>query len=384
MADMPLLSARIGDERIDRVIDTQLDALGESREIDKELAAILGEHLLDLHQRGIIGAHTALPNRYINEISSWNIMCGIETSPMEPREVATEFIAHRMLPSLVYIHLMLAASFIKSGTPRDQAIELAKQQIDSGTSRLHMAQIEVHDHISGEDLALHFDNWMPVIYDKSAPSLEDARAGRLHRGSLAQDLEPSAMRSLEIKLESGDFIITDWVRAAGFTDLVDHGDPYRGASERQSEQESFRYAKDFGFTSVRTARTSIEVVSNGSILAVVARDDDIADSVIGFESLGRLDYDLRQVTIADRKALEAIFTTIHGDPVLAASSLQEAMTDETIRLPTMPGIYRVNFSGTGSIDQFLPSRHPLRQDGLTVIMMLEHVSGLPAADEASA
>lgn len=384
MAEMPLLSARIGNERIERVIDTQLEALGESHEIDKELAEILAEHLLDLHQCGIIRAHTALPNRYINEISSWNIMCGIETSPIEPREVAAEFIADRMLPSLVYIHLMLAASFIKSGTPRDQTIELAKQQIDSGTSRLHMAQIEVHDHVSGEDLALHFENWMPVIYDKSAVSLEDARAGRLHRGSLAQDLEPSAMRSLEIKLESGDFIITDWVRAAGFTDLVDDGDPYRGASERQSEQESFRYARNYGFTSVRTARTSIEVVSDASILAVVARDEDIASRVAGFESLGTLSFDLRQVTIADRKALESIFTRVHRDPAVVAASLEEAMTDETIRLPTMPGIYRVNFSGTGSIDQFLPSRHPLRQDGLTVIIMLEHVSGLPAADEASA
>jgi hypothetical protein len=379
MSAMPLLSARLGDELIEQIVDSHLEGNDNNLDLDNTLAVILSEHLLDLNDRGIIRPHTTLPNRYINEISSWNIMCGAETSPIEPRTVATTFIAHRMLPSLVYIHLMLAASFIKSGTPRAEAIALAKRQIDTGSSKLHMTQLEVHDHVTGEDFGLNFENWMPVIYDRSTPTIEDARAGRFHRGSVALDIEPSALRSVEIPLPTGDFIITDWVRAAGFTDLVDDGNPYRGASERESERESYRYAQTFGFTSVRTARTFIEVVSDGSLLAVVARDEDALRSVAGFETLGTLFYDLRQITIADRGALEAIFATIHDEPVSAAQALEEAMTDETIRLPTMPGIYRVSFSGTGTIDQFLPALHPLRQDGLTVMMMLEHVSGLPEA-----
>lgn len=373
MSTLPTLSARLGRDVIERAVDAHAAGHDDDPTIGKVIQEAFRDHLLALRDAGVVKPHVATPNRRINEIEEWNIMCGVQPSTWATPEKAAEGLARRLSHNMVTIHLLMASFGIKDGRDRKETIDDAIRSIDSGSTRSHLSHMECQDHVGGDDLSFRMQDWNPVLFLKQDVTMADIMSGRRLPDVPAPDIEPTALRTVELDMASGDVALGDWFRMEGFTDHVDEGDPYRGGSERESEADSRRYVADHGFTSVRSSRTSYEVVTDGRIHAAIRWDEDERDIPDGFRSVGRLGYDLRQITVMDRSALQTIMERLH-DPAKAVQLTEEGLTaPDMLRLSLPAGRYAVHHSGRGWIEDLLPPDHPLVQDGVQVLMILEPV-----------
>lgn len=371
------LSLRLGMPLIESAIQAHVDGNDDDPIIRNRIEEAFAEHLLALRDAGMIVPHTATPNRRMNDIVHWNGMFGAADGTWPDPEWAVRAVAGRLSHVMVSVHLMMASFAIANGRDRLESIADAVIGIDSGSTRSAMTSMEAEDHVSGETLTLRMRDWNPVLLLRPDITHQDILNRRMPPETPAPDLEPAAMRSVLVDMPSGRGVITDWIRVDGFTDHVDEGDIYRGAGERENEAEAIRYAADHGFVSVRTASTSVDVVTDGRIHAVIRYDEDMTDVPAGFRRLGRLSFDLRQISVIDEEALRTILKRLDDDAEAVERRVREGMTDDTIAIRTVPGSHRVLHSGRGFIEDFLPEDHPLRKDGIMVVMILEPVEEVP-------
>lgn len=375
MTTVTPLSLRLGLPLIESAIQAHIDGNDDDPTIAERIGKAFAEHLLALRDAGLIVPHAATPNRRMNDIVHWNGMFGQADGNWPDPDWAVRQTADRLSNSMVSVHLIMASFAIKDGRDRLECIADAVSAIDSGNTSSILTHMECQDHVSGETLSLRMRNWCPELYLRPEITMEDIRNRVRRPDVLAPDLEPDALRSVVVDMPSGKGVITDWIRVDGFTDHVDEGDIYRGASERENEAEAVRYASEHGFTSVRTASTSIDVVTDGRIHAVIRYDEDMTTIPQGFRRLGHLSFDLRQVSVIDEEALRTILTRLDDDVDAVEARVKEGMTEETIRIRTLKGPHRVLHSGRGFIEDLLPEGHPLAKEGIMVVMILEPVEG---------
>lgn len=379
MTTVTPLSIRLGLPLIEEAIQAHIDGNDDDPAVSKRITEAFAEHLVALRDAGLIMPHTATPNRRMNDIVHWNGMFGEADGTWPDPEWAVRAVAKRLSSVMVHVPLIMASFAISNGRDRLESIADAVLGIDSGSTRSIMTEMEAQDHVSGETLTLRIRDWNPVLFLRPHRTVEDVMSGIRAVEVPAPDLEPTALRSVVIDMPSGRGVITDWIRVDGFTDHVDDGDIYRGAAERENEAEAVRYATEHGFVSARTASTSVEVVTDGRIHAVVHYDEDATKLPAGFNVLGRLSFDLRQISVIDEEALRTILKRLDDDADAVERRVVEGMSDDVVAIRTATGPHRVLYNGRGFIEDLLPDAHPLKIDGIMVVMIVEPI-GKGSAD----
>lgn len=361
-AQAPSLWNRIGMETIEAYLASE--GAGRKRsDLDSAITDALAAHLIGLREMGLVRAYDAIPNRRVNEVHDWNVMCGLEESRYSTPDEAARSVAQRLMHALITVHLMMASFDLRDGKDRGEVLAKLQAQVDSGTTRRWLSDMEAHDHVSGETLSLVVRDWNMLLVERSRDAEQKPIA----------DIQPTKLETVDLELPTGDVLISDWFRAEGFTDHVDEGDPWRGGSERESEADTRRYVADHGFASVRTCRTSVSVVTDGRIHGVMRWDEDMLDLPDGLRHVGDMSFSLRQISVIDRESLRGVLSRIH--PSARTDELvQEEFSPEprdAVRIQTTPGRHRVSYSGRGYIHDLLPEGHPFRIEGFEVVMTLE-------------
>lgn len=363
--ETPSLSARAGRPLIERLIAAYA-AVKDDQETMEQFERHFADHLVHLRGLKIVKSYDGVPNRSLALVREWNVMCGTETDPYSTPKDETAVVAGRFAWRLA-MHAVGGASgtaFVgMSADERERAIRKVETRIDAGdVGHWHMGGQE-HDHVSGEDFAYEMRGWNLVVGRAPKPG-----AVMTH----VEDLEQARLHLVEIEIPSGQLLLADWFRAEGFTELVDEGDQWRGGSVRESEADAERYRRDHGFTSVRSACRSLTVISDGSTIAVGRHSEDGEFPLPkGYGRIRNLCIDLRQVSVVDRRILDAILTGIHG-PVEASRMTEEvAASHDTVDIAVRPGRYRIVSSGRGLIGDLLPAGHPLKAEGFEPVMFIE-------------
>lgn len=365
MNDTTTLSARIGRETLDTLLTSWSDGKPDAAATEAVESA-LADHLVALVADGTVRRYDALPNRRMNLIHDWNGMFDAdpETSRRAARTVAGRFAHH-----LVIIHLAYLGYDMKGrGADRGPGLDAAIGKIDAGEARwVHIGNCE-QDFVSGEQFDYEIVDWNLVI----------GRRGNVREGlEPVDDVSPATLHQVEIDLPSGRVLLADWLSTGdmsdGFTELVDEGNQWRGGSEKENESDAERYARDYGFVSVASARRCLSVLTDGSSVTVGHYDED-GDHPLpeGFRIVrGLLVIDLRKMSVADRSSLVSLYSCIHdGDEAEALVSRIEKDRD-TVTVDLAPGRYRVVSSGRGYIEDLLEDGHPLKVPGYEPVMILE-------------
>lgn len=367
MTDTPHLSARIGRGTLDTLLTSWGDGKPDATS-KKAVESALTEHLMALVATGKVRRYDALPNRRMNLIHDWN---GMFDADPETSRSAAESIANRFSYHLVIIHLAYLGYDMKNrGADRDAGLDAAIAKIDAGEARwVHIGNCE-DDFVSGEAFDYEIIDWNLVI----------GRRGGAHEGLKAvDDLPPTTLHAMEIDLPTGHLLLADWLStgdmADGFTDLVDEGNPWRGGSQAENEQDAERYLRDHGFVSVASASRCLSVLTDGSCVTVGRYDEDGEyPPPDGFQIVrGLLVIDLRKVSVADRATLVSLYSRIHdAERAEKLVSMVEADHD-TVQFTVAPGRYRVISSGRGYIEDLLEKGHPLSVPGYKPVLIIEKI-----------
>lgn len=365
----PTLSARIGHDRLDRMLKSWIDE-SPDRTLQQEIEGVFAEHLLALADAGTVRRYDLLPNRRLNLVHSWNRM--FDPDPATRSDGALE-VARRVSYAMVFAPLA-HQSFDLRGKAKDAdsrapAVESLGARIDTGNAPWYMTGGSEQDFVSGESFSYEIVDWNLVI----------GRHDRTSGIQPAEDMPPVALHKVEIDMPTGRILIADWLSTGdmsdGFTDLVDEGNPWRGGSEVENERDAERYARDHGFVSVASAHRCLSVLTDGRCITIGRYDEDGDHPVPkGFRIVrGLLVIDLRKVSVVDRSSLVSLYAGIHDTN--EAEKLVSAIEKDrdTVSVDMAPGRYRVIGSGRGYVGDLLEDGHPLKVEGYEPVMILEKV-----------
>jgi hypothetical protein len=370
------LSERIGTDLPDAYVDAVVlrrreggdDAVGEAAM--EVMTTHLADHLEALVGDGRIVAHTTLPNRRMDLLTSWNVMCGATPPTWRSRRDETMEVAGRLQRAMLDTPLMLLAFDIAEGrideTGRSDAMRAFRDRLDAGTLSMFEMSTREQDFVSGESLDVELRSW------------ELSFGRRVEWGRAmepAEDVAPTRPQILEMDAPTGELLVRDWFQDDGFTNLVDEGNPWRGGSRDEDERDAERYARDHGFMSVRAAERSLGVFTRGDRVTIGRHDEDEHPTgPVGHRRRGELTIDLRRVSVIDRGVLEAMLTRLHGEAEGRAIADRLAKDRRTVRLRMRPGRYRFRSSGEGAIAHLLRAGDPSLAPGYEAIVDFELIS----------
>lgn len=366
---MPSLSARIGRERMNRLVDAYA-AKGDTEPLMDDMTADLADHLAALRDAGLIVPHDALPNRRMNLQHSWNVMCGTAEHRYSSQEGETLAVARRLSHALISVPLHMLAFDVESGkvdaASRDTRMRAIMTEMDTGDLPWWKLGAYEQDFVSGEELDFEMRGWALVF---------GRRGGRGEGITPAEDLPAVTMHEIDIDLPTGELLIADWFRSDGFTDLVDEGNPWRGGSQNENERDAERYARDHGFVSVSSARRSLTILRNGDTVTAGHHDEDGEYPLPqGFSRVRDLLIDLRKVSLADKATLISILSRIHPQDRAQEMADEIARDRDTVRIRVEPGRYRISSSGRGYIEDLLTDDSPIRAAGYEPVMMMTRIA----------
>jgi hypothetical protein len=368
MTDVPSLSSRIGRELLDRLVDVVLDG-SAGKVIRDRIAGHLADHLAQLRELGVVRPFDALPNRRMNLVRSWNVMCGVAQDTYSTQARETLEIARTFDMALVVRLAHDIAWKAKDGSMDPERREAAMldmmARMDAGDARWWYLSGTAADFVSGEEFSYEMRGWNLVV-----GRMQDRRDAL----APAEDLEPTTLHEVEIDLPTGSLLVADWFRADGFTDMVDEGQPWRGGSQAENERDAERYVRDHGFASVASIRRSLAVLTDGTSITVGHHDEDGEHPLpTGYRRVDDMLIDLRKVSLADRASLVTTLSRVHEAGRAAALVDELADDGDVVSLEVAPGRYRVVSSGRGYIEDLLEDGHPLKVPGYEPVMILERV-----------
>lgn len=372
---MTTLSERIGTDLPDAYVDAVVlrrreggdDAVGEAAM--EVMTTHLADHLEALVGDGRIVAHTALPNRRMNLLTSWNVMCGAAPPTWRSRRDETMEVASRLQRAMLDTPLMLLAFDVAEGrideAGRAKAMKRFRDRLDQGTLSMAEMSMREHDFVGGESFDVEMRSW----------ALAFGRRIDWRRMEPAEDVAPTRLHVLEMDAPSGELLVRDWFQDDGFTKLVDEGNPWRGGSRDEDERDAERYASDHGFISVRSAERSLTVFQKGDRVTIGRHDEDDGPAgPAGFRDCGSLTIELRRVSVIDRAVLEATLTRLHGADEAHAITGRLAKDPRTVRLRMKPGRYRFRSSGEGAIAHLLQPGDPSLAGGYEAVVDFEIIN----------
>lgn len=373
---MTTLSERIGPDLPDAYVDAVVlqrregrgDAIGDAAM--EAMTSHLADHLEALAADGRIVAHTTLPNRRMNLLTSWNVMCGAAPPTWRTRRDETMEVAGRLQRAMLDTPLMLLAFDIAEGRVDEEgraaAMRRFRDRLDAGTLSMFEMSTREQDFVSGDSLDVELRSW----------ALKFGRRVEWGRDmEPAEDAAPTVPQILEMDAPTGEILVRDWFQDEGFTNLVDEGNPWRGGSRDEDEREAERYARDHGFMSVRASERSLGVFTKGNRVTIGHHDEDeYPRGPEGHRKCGELTIELRRISVIDRGVLEAMLTRLHGEAEGRAVADRLAKDRRTVRLRMMPGRYRFRSSGEGAIAHLLEIGDPSLAPGYEAIMDFELIT----------
>jgi hypothetical protein len=300
--------------------------------------------LQDLKGEGVLEPIPGGEGRSTTLLHAWNGMLAGFASTRQSDE-SWRTICGKFAHKLLFHPVNECAREIKNGKPEDVARDYyAKLVSAANKGDLHwFTNSSETCFVTGDELSCDVSGWKIRLGD-----VNDRRFVPV------EPVARPAVIELEIELRTGNLIVTDWVRIKQFTDLVDGGKWGRRSlnAEMGREENTIRYAQEFGFISTSVPGCMPNLLDIAGILVVaevsdVTSADEAAAGALPsgalVRDLGRIDTSYRGATLIER--LVDLIAPVLGDDEAEREVERFIDGHDIISLNVGPGSWYLYFSG---------------------------------------